>query len=74
MDDADRAFRSDQWIMKAALQERKHEGPRPTVVSLCLNCDEVIERVPATPEGVKNAKRWCCAQCRDEWQKEHEDE
>ena len=71
MDDADRAARSDEWIMRAAIEERKPEGPRPLVVSLCLNCGEVIERVPATVEGVRNVRRWCCAECRDEWEKEH---
>lgn len=38
MDDADRAARSDEWIMRAAIEERKREGPSPVLVSLCLNC------------------------------------
>ncbi len=44
MDDADRAARSEEWLMKAAQEERKPEGPRPILVSLCLNCGKVIER------------------------------
>lgn len=71
MDDADRAARSDEWIMRSAIEERKPEGPSPVLVSLCLNCGKVIERVPASANGVKNVRRWCCAECRDEWEEEH---
>ena len=38
MDDADRAARSDEWIMRAAIEERKPEGPSPMLVTMCLFC------------------------------------
>lgn len=75
MDDADRAFRNDQWMMRAALQStRRCEGPKPRLVSLCLFCGKEIDHVPATAEGIKKARRWCNADCRDAWAKEHEHE
>lgn len=74
MDDADRAARSDEWIMRAAIEERRPEGPRPMLVTMCLFCGKEIDHVPATVEGIKKARRWCDADCRDAWVKEHEHE
>lgn len=74
MDDADRAARSDEWIMRAAIEERRPEGPRPMLVTMCLFCGKEIDHVPATVEGIKKARRWCDADCRDAWAKEHEHE
>lgn len=72
MDDADRAARSEEWMMKAAQEERKPEGPRPKIVSVCLFCGEEIEQIPATMEGIKHARRWCDAECRNLWERDHE--
>ena len=72
MDDADRAARSDEWIMRAAIEERKPEGPSPVLVSLCLNCGKVVERVTASElRAGKFVRRWCCKECCSEWEKEH---
>ena len=72
MDDADRAARSDEWIMRAAIEERKPEGPSPVLVSLCLNCGKVIERVTTNDiQSGKLLRRWCCKDCCSEWEKEH---
>jgi hypothetical protein len=73
MDDADRAARSDEWIMRAAIEERKPEGPSPMLVTMCLFCGKAIERVSATDvKAGKMVKRWCCADCRNAWSKENE--
>lgn len=58
MDDADltqeRQEREHDALMRAS---RKPAGPQPT--GRCLWCDEPVA------EGV----RWCCVDCRDEWQR-----
>lgn len=44
-------------LTEAARQYRKPEGPKAT--GFCLNCEEVVA------EG----KRWCDAQCRDDYER-----
>lgn len=57
MDELDRADIYNQMNLEAALTLRKPEGPRAT--GYCLCCEEPSE------------KRWCNADCRDEWEKEN---
>lgn len=74
MDDADRAEKAAQWMHNEDLfHSRRPEGPRPKIASLCLWCEEVIEVIEPTEEGIRKARRWCCAECRDAWEKEHRD-
>lgn len=71
MDDADRAERAATWMHKEELfKSRKQEGPRPKIASLCLFCGEVIEEIGQTEDGIRKARRWCSAECRDMWEKE----
>ncbi|MDR2092328.1 MAG: DUF2116 family Zn-ribbon domain-containing protein [Azoarcus sp.] len=54
----DLANATAEKIAADALHQRKPEGPMPTGV--CLYCGEPL------PDG----RRWCDANCRDDWQKE----
>ena len=59
-DDADRADR----LIEAALQDalaavRRNRGPEAT--GYCLWCEEPLA------EG----RRWCSAECRDDWDRHH---
>lgn len=71
MDDADRAAQAEPWIHEEELfRSKRPEGPRPKLASLCLWCGEVLDEIPPTEEGIRHARRWCDAECRDAWEKE----
>lgn len=54
-DDADRAAEQMQRDIDAAVKRRRVEGPEGT--GFCLACGAVVE----------DRKRWCDAECRDDW-------
>ncbi len=56
-DELDLAAEREEIARNAALLARKPEGPAAT--GECLECEEPVGT------GV----RWCCAACRDEWQR-----
>ena len=49
-----------ETMLKAILASRREQGP--TATGYCLNCDDRVT------DGV----RWCCAECRDDWQLEYD--
>lgn len=55
-DTSDMATRHEGLFLKAALTERKPEGPLPC--GRCFNCNEPVAA------GV----RWCDADCREDWE------
>jgi len=57
-DDIDRANEYVQTLTDAALSVRKPAGPVAT--GRCLNCDQPVE----------SPRRWCDADCRDQWERE----
>ena len=57
---ADLAREREELIRAAALAERKPEGPMAT--GYCLECGHPF---PAHRDG----RRWCNAECRDDWEK-----
>lgn len=61
-DELDKAAQDNDVILSAAVQEiRQRASPTPTA-KRCLNCGE----------KTKNGARWCCVECRDQWQREYE--
>lgn len=54
----DQATAVTDLMREIGLQQRKPEGPRET--GACLHCEEPV------PAG----RRWCDAECRDQWQKD----
>ena len=59
-DIADLASEREELIRAAALAERKPEGPKAT--GHCLECGH--------PFAVhKDGRRWCNAECRDDWER-----
>ena len=69
MDDADRADVAYRRLRAAERDFRYQEGPKPLLVTLCLFCGKEIETVKL--EDAAKARRWCCAACRDSWEKEN---
>ena len=69
MDEADLCSKDIEPHLNEALAHRKPEGPRPLIVALCVNCGEVIERIPCSPEAFSKARRFCCRECCSEWEK-----
>lgn len=57
MDEIDMGSLRAEQDLERALKQRKPEGPEAT--GICLFCGEVVAP----------AKRWCDADCRDEWQR-----
>lgn len=53
---ADDAAAAEELFRQADLAKRKASGPEAT--GLCLNCDDPVEE----------SKRWCCKDCRDDWE------
>lgn len=60
MDDADRAQIEIEREIARQVARRKRNGPQPT--GLCLWCGMIVT----------GGRRWCDAECRDEW--EHDEE
>lgn len=59
-DNIDHAVELNDFMLKAQLTQRRDE---PVIIGgkgYCLYCDE----------PVLGNRRWCDAQCRDDWQKE----
>lgn len=70
MDRADQAEETTEraWEAFGGLAQR---GAEPRLVSLCLFCGRAIERV--RPEDIRAGKvprRFCCVECRDNFQKQ----
>ncbi|MCX7083934.1 MAG: hypothetical protein NTY69_00145 [Methylococcales bacterium] len=64
MDDADRVNNNQSLIDKANAHKSKRITTSYVATGLCLFCDE-----PVDP-----GRRWCDAQCRDDWQSENEED
>ena len=63
MDDVDRAEKNEELIHNAELERIRAEAAKPSVsTGFCLNCGEPIHQA---------GRRWCCAACRDQWEKEN---
>jgi len=62
MDDADRADRSMAVIMQDNLEHAHKDEVLAEFTGFCLYCEE-----PMSDPG----RRWCDAQCRDDWQLEN---
>lgn len=56
-DEADVAAEQEQLLLQMSLRLRKPAGPGCT--GFCANCGEVVE----------SPKRWCDAECREDWAK-----
>jgi hypothetical protein len=64
MDDADRVNNNQSLIDKANAYKSKRITTLSVATGFCLFCDD-----PVDP-----GRRWCDAQCRDDWQLENEAE
>ena len=62
-DDIDLANDQAQALHESALLRRKPEAPAPN--GYCLNCDDRF------PEVAPFTRRWCDANCRNQWEKEN---
>ena len=72
MDEADEADRAYQRVAEAVRKIPVADGgPEPILVTYCLHCGKPMERVfiRQIKEG-QIIRRFCCVQCRDEWDKE----
>jgi len=58
-DPIDAASEHEAMLLAVACTYRRPEGPRGT--GLCLSCGEPVE----------SPRRWCDAECRDQWEKEN---
>lgn len=72
MDRADQAEETTEraWEAFVGLTQR---GAEPRLISMCLFCGRPIERV--RPEDIRAGKvprRFCCVECRDNFQKQEE--
>lgn len=71
MDDADEADRAYERVASAVRKMAvQAPWPEPFLVTYCLHCHKPIERVRLKDlrEG-KMVRRFCCADCRDRWEK-----
>jgi hypothetical protein len=57
VDISDKATQQEEMMLAKLVKHRKPEGPQPT--GYCLHCGEMIQE----------PKRWCDADCRNEWEK-----
>jgi hypothetical protein len=53
---ADDAAQTEELFRQADLTRKKRSGPAAT--GNCLNCED----------EVKDGHRWCCSDCRDDWE------
>ncbi|MCX8017076.1 MAG: hypothetical protein N2690_04125 [Rhodocyclaceae bacterium] len=60
MDEADLTAERIEHEMAALLRQRRQAGPAAT--GTCLWCDA----------GLTGGRRWCDADCRDDWEKTYE--
>lgn len=64
-DDCDRASNYEERARQSALiTSRKPSGPQPT--GYCLYCNTALSALGGTP------RRWCDAECRNEWSSTNE--
>lgn len=61
-DELDKAAQDNDVILSAAVQEIRQRAASTPTAKRCLNCGE----------KTKNGARWCCVECRDQWQRENE--
>lgn len=62
MDIVDDAELKQEMILAAEIQRIHEEANKPIVgTGECWNCGEPVEP----------GRRWCCADCRDQWLKEN---
>ncbi len=61
MDDADLANRFTELNLKTSLYASRKDEPDVVATGECLFCEAPV------PAG----RRWCDADCRDDWEKEH---
>lgn len=64
MDDADKVTAHQDFIDQANVYKSKRSTTTQAATGFCLFCDE-----PLAPE-----RRWCDAQCRDDWQVENKED
>jgi hypothetical protein len=60
-DDVDNAQLITEHLLNVALYCSRRDEPNATATGFCLYCDE----------PVVSPRRWCDAQCRDDWEKEN---
>lgn len=58
-DIADKADEQIEAQRRAAIQAVTNRVPTALATGQCLNCDEPVE----------GDHRWCCASCRDDWER-----
>lgn len=61
----DIASEIEELFRDHALRQRKPEGPPSAGITACLFCGN-----PFTDEEQAIGKRWCDADCRDDWEAE----
>lgn len=70
-DFADEASERTERQIEAALSKRMPEGPKPT--GFCHECGEELPwrtmSMCADSQDLQMARRWCDAQCRDDWER-----
>lgn len=59
-DIVDRGNEAADLFLDVALRNRQRDVKTPTAIGLCLNCGESTE----------GERRWCDAECRDEWERD----
>ena len=78
MDDADRASEREEQLKAQALAHREPEGPKVTGYCLACGADTPLVKVLVSGwdgerelvrEPMDIPRRWCDAQCRDDWEK-----
>lgn len=60
MDVIDQAQQQIEQALERALKQRRAE-PEAAFTGYCLWCGELVEA----------PRRWCCAECRDDWEVHH---
>ena len=62
MDEADISDERETAILEASIAVVRQAPPEAEAIGRCLWCGE-----PTEP-----GRRWCCAECRDDWEKRRE--
>ena len=58
-DDVDKASEREELDRAAHIADIQNRKPAAVATGLCLEWSEPVD----------NGKRWCCADCRDTWQR-----
>lgn len=69
MDDADRVDALSEFTARINLQNSRRDEPNVQPTGRCLYCDEPII---ADDDRDVSRRRWCNAECRDEWELENQ--